>query len=127
MNLVTAIARFVSTQAENVEESAWTSALSASLAQSLLTDLLASQTHKSRIELVRSILLDYLKPLFQQTPHKNIHPETGRRLDRQRGGDQFSDIWVEQLWKGKTEQGEAAGAIGCWNVLEYALSLLEVS
>lgn len=121
-----AVSRFCvsTTDNDDVATTPWTSPLSSSLAYGILDNLLSQPDCPTRFDIVRCILLDHIKPLFQQTPHKRIHPDTGRKLSRQRGGEQFGDSWVEELWKGKTDEGEQAGAVGCWRVLQSALGLL---
>ena len=146
---------------EGDDDSAWTTPLSSRTATQLLARLLGAAQARERDEhkqegerkheqlggadhpLASRVLLEHIKPLFSQTPHKSLHPGTGRRLDRQRGGDQFSDTWLEAPWKGKGKsQGEGAGgsggrpattgrseilsgAVGCWRVLQAAVAALD--
>lgn len=117
---------------EEEDSDAWVTPLSSRIATTLLDSLLYSESDKSasrrhQIKLVKHILLSYIKPLFTSSPHPMLNPETGRKLDRRRGGDLFGDSYVDGDWKGQSVQAEAAGAIGCWKVYMYLLTLINVS
>ena len=137
-NTLVTLSRFVKDAWESVEpdEQDWATPLSSSLASSLLSRFLPIKSPKtastssapfiSRQAIAQHILLGYIKPLFVNTPHPSLHPETGRKLSRIRGGDLFSDVWVEGKWKGKNREADQLGAVGCWKVFEFVISLLEV-
>lgn len=112
----------------------WITPLSSKIAHEMLSHL-ASRLHNEpdtvmrqhRIRLSKHILLSYIKPLFTNTPHPMLNPETGRKLDRRRGGDLFGDSWMDGDWKGQSVSAEEMGAIGCWKTYLYVLSIIEVS
>lgn len=62
------------------------------------------------------VLTDYMKPLFQISAHPSVHLDTGRIKHNPLG---VQNMYDEQPWK---TQGT-----GCWNVLFWVLSNLEVS
>lgn len=98
----------------------WTTTQSTSIANSLLKGLLGPSCPFSHRDIAQHILLTYLKPLFQSTPHPSLHPETSRKLARDRGGELFRDNFGEGAWKGKSP----SGGLGCWKVLAYVLEML---
>ncbi|PAV20807.1 atp :trna-specific trna nucleotidyltransferase [Pyrrhoderma noxium] len=54
------------------------------------------------IELIRSILEDYVKPIFLANPHPQVNLNTGRILPKLAGGSLASiDYYQEQNWKGQ--------------------------
>lgn len=117
---------------EEEDLDAWVTPLSSRIALNLLDNLLSTESDKSasrrhQIKLVKHILLSYVKPLFTSSPHPMLNPDTGRKLDRRRGGDLFGDSYIDGDWKGQSVQAEAAGAIGCWKVYLYLLTLIDVS
>lgn len=112
----------------------WTTPLSNKLALEMLSQLASQHSEGSdvsasqhRIKLSKHILLSYIKPLFTTTPHPLLNPETGRKLDRRRGGDLFGDSYIDGDWKGQSLHAEETGAVGCWKTYLYVLSMIEVS
>lgn len=107
----------------------WTTPLSLSLSKSILERLLGRDCPFSRISIIEHILLSYIKPLFLSNPHPSVHPGTGRKLARPRGGDLFVDHFGSAAWKGNAHVEQAGnrstGAIGCWRVYQYLLGILE--
>ena len=54
------------------------------------------------VELIRSILEDYVKPIFLANPHPQVNLNTGRILPKLAGGSLASiDYYQEQNWKGQ--------------------------
>jgi hypothetical protein len=135
-NMVIALSKFVEVvlPASNLyamdyqqDLDSWTNPLSSNVASALLSVFDKHATEHSNLVLVKQILLNYIKPLFSSTPHPMLNPDTGRKLDRRRGGDLFGDSYIDGQWKGLTEEAESAGAVGCWKVYIYLLTLLKVS
>lgn len=114
----------------------WTTPLSSTLARTILSRFGPSEdgsaktttdTPPSRRELAEHILAHHIKPLFSKSPHPHLHPDTARKLSRIRGGDLFSGRWTEDVWKGKSEAFESLNSVGCWRVVQYAITLVDVS
>lgn len=143
--LVIAISKFTAdrpdtkSKTELVKDSdeleAWVTPLSSRFATSLLDNLSQQATdtagttarRSSKLKLVKHILLSYIKPLFTSTPHPMLNPETGRKLDRRRGGELFGDSYLDGEWKGRAGDDGSSGAAGCWRVYLYLLTLIDVS
>lgn len=108
--------------------------LSSKIASTLLSELAGAKDRttgaasgRHSVRLAKHILLSYIKPLFTSSPHPMLNPDTGRKLDRRRGGDLFGDSYVDGDWKGQSVDAEDTGAVGCWRTYLYILSLIEVS
>lgn len=143
LGTVAACARFVdlgvdgSPQEQGSEDTlpAWSTPLAARAAQSIIDTLVPDDDQQpsettpkfifaSRHQLAHSLLSEQVRPLFSSAPHPMLNPQTARKLDRARGGDHFSDTWVDPTWKGKSRETQIIGAIGSWRVFRYAISLL---
>lgn len=52
------------------------------------------------LPLVENILLQKIKPVFQQSPHPDVNLSTGRKVPRPAGGPgSYQDHFENQLWK----------------------------
>ncbi|KAF8332696.1 uncharacterized protein EI90DRAFT_2971481 [Cantharellus anzutake] len=68
-------------------------------------------------DIVREVLLEGIKPLFQYNPHNRVNLSTGRILPRPAGGlSATQDMFEDQQWKTK--------GIGSWNVLRWCIRQL---
>lgn len=112
----------------------WVTPLSNRLATEMLAQLANKNNEKdglnakkNRLQLVKHVLLSYIKPLFTTTPHPMLNPDTGRKLDRRRGGDLFGDSYMDGEWKGRSIDADDVGAVGCWKTYLYILTLIDVS
>ena len=71
-------------------------------------------------DIIRDILLEGIKPLFQYNPHTRVNLTTGRMILRPAGGSHAAqDMFEDQSWKIR--------GIGSWNVLRWCIRQLQAS
>ena len=73
-----------------------------------------------RRKILKDVLEYDIKPLFLASAHPRVNLDSGRKLPRTAGGSAAAqDMYEDQLWK--------RPGLGCWNVIKWCVSQLEVN